>query len=80
VPGTRRILLEGSRYHVYYVPLANEVRVGRVARAAWGRPATSQGVDMSRLTRAFDCSPGAKGGANFAARALTAEGALVPTF
>jgi len=27
VPGTRRVLLKGTRYHVYYVPLADEVRV-----------------------------------------------------
>ncbi len=27
VPGTRRIILKACRYHVYYVPLATEVRV-----------------------------------------------------
>ena len=27
VPETRRILLRGTRYHVYYVPHADEVRV-----------------------------------------------------
>jgi plasmid stabilization system protein ParE len=27
VPGTRRVLLTGSRYHVYYVPLITEVKV-----------------------------------------------------
>ncbi|HLG56635.1 MAG TPA: type II toxin-antitoxin system RelE/ParE family toxin [Vicinamibacterales bacterium] len=27
VPGTRRILLKGTRYHVYYVPGEHEVRV-----------------------------------------------------
>ena len=27
VPGTRRILLRGTRYHVYYVPGEHEVRV-----------------------------------------------------
>lgn len=27
VPGTRRILLRGTRYHVYYVPGEREVRV-----------------------------------------------------
>jgi plasmid stabilization system protein ParE len=27
IPGTRRVLLKRSRYHVYYRPLAGEVRV-----------------------------------------------------
>jgi plasmid stabilization system protein ParE len=27
VSGMRRVLLKGTRYHVYYVPLADEVRV-----------------------------------------------------
>jgi plasmid stabilization system protein ParE len=27
LPGTRRVLLKRSRYHVYYVPLIAEVRV-----------------------------------------------------
>ena len=27
VPGTRRVLLKGTRYHVYYTPLVSEVRV-----------------------------------------------------
>ena len=36
VPGTRRILLKGSRYHVYYVPGANEVRVLAVWHAQRG--------------------------------------------
>lgn len=27
IPGTRRILLRGTRYHAYYVPGANEVTV-----------------------------------------------------
>ena len=27
VPGTRRVLLKASRYHVYYVPLTTGVRV-----------------------------------------------------
>jgi plasmid stabilization system protein ParE len=27
VPGTRRVLLKGTRYHVYYVPSLNHVRV-----------------------------------------------------
>jgi plasmid stabilization system protein ParE len=27
IPGTRRVLLKRSRYHVYYAPLAAEVRV-----------------------------------------------------
>jgi plasmid stabilization system protein ParE len=27
VPGTRRILLKGTRYHVYYVPGPDEVKV-----------------------------------------------------
>jgi plasmid stabilization system protein ParE len=36
VPGTRRILLKGTRYHVYYVPLADEVRVLAVWHARRG--------------------------------------------
>ena len=37
VPGTRRILLKGSRY-VYYVPHAEDVRVlGGLARTTWRR-------------------------------------------
>jgi plasmid stabilization system protein ParE len=36
VPGTRRILLKGSRYHVYYVPSADEVRVLAVWHAQRG--------------------------------------------
>jgi plasmid stabilization system protein ParE len=27
VSGTRRVLLKGTRYHVYYLPTADEVRV-----------------------------------------------------
>jgi len=27
VPGTRRVLLKGTRYHVYYVPGEHEVRI-----------------------------------------------------
>jgi plasmid stabilization system protein ParE len=27
LPGTRRVLLKGTRYHVYYVPQADEIRV-----------------------------------------------------
>ena len=27
VPGTRRLLIKGTRYHVYYVPHADDVRV-----------------------------------------------------
>ena len=27
IPGTRRVLLEGARHHVYYVPHGDEVRV-----------------------------------------------------
>ena len=27
VPDTRRVLLKGTRYHVYYVPRADELRV-----------------------------------------------------
>ncbi len=27
IPGTRRVLLKGTRYHVYYVPSASEIRV-----------------------------------------------------
>jgi plasmid stabilization system protein ParE len=36
VPGTRRILLKGSRYHVYYVPRAEEVNVLAVWHAQRG--------------------------------------------
>ena len=36
VPGTRRVLLKGSRYHVYYVPRADEVRVLAVWHAQRG--------------------------------------------
>jgi len=39
-PETRRVLLKGTRYHVYYVPLAAEVRVLAVwhARRGMGPP------------------------------------------
>ena len=36
VPGTRRILLKGTRYHVYYVPGPNDVRVLAVWHARRG--------------------------------------------
>jgi plasmid stabilization system protein ParE len=36
VPGTRRVLLKGTRYHVYYVPGADEVRVLAVWHAQRG--------------------------------------------
>jgi plasmid stabilization system protein ParE len=36
VPGTRRVLLKGTRYHVYYVPRADEVRVLAVWHAQRG--------------------------------------------
>ena len=36
VPGTRRILLKRSRYHVYYVALDKEVRVFAVWHAQRG--------------------------------------------
>jgi plasmid stabilization system protein ParE len=36
VPGTRRILLKSSRYHVYYVPHAGDVRVLAVWHAQRG--------------------------------------------
>jgi len=36
VPGTRRVLLKATRYHVYYVPLADEVRVLAVWHARRG--------------------------------------------
>ena len=36
VPDTRRILLKGARYHVYYVPLGAEVRVLAVWHARRG--------------------------------------------
>ena len=40
VPGTRRVLLRRTRYHVYYVALADEVRVLAVwhARRGLGPP------------------------------------------
>lgn len=36
VPGARRVLLKESRYHVYYVPRADEVRVLAVWHAQRG--------------------------------------------
>jgi plasmid stabilization system protein ParE len=36
VPGTRRVLLKGTRYHVYYVPRVDEVRVLAVWHAQRG--------------------------------------------
>ena len=36
VPGTRRVLLRWSRYHVYYVPYSDEVRVLAVWHAQRG--------------------------------------------
>ena len=36
VAGTRRVLLKDSRYHVYYVPRADEVRVLAVWHAQRG--------------------------------------------
>jgi len=36
VPGTRRFLLKGTRYHVYYAPGADEVRVLAVWHAQRG--------------------------------------------
>ena len=36
VPGARRILLKGSRYHVYYVPGLEDVRVLAVWHAQRG--------------------------------------------
>ena len=36
VAGTRRLLLKGCRYHVYYVPLAAEIRVLAVWHAQRG--------------------------------------------
>jgi plasmid stabilization system protein ParE len=36
VPGTRRVLLKTSRYHVYYVPCSDEVRVLAVWHAQRG--------------------------------------------
>ena len=36
VPGTRRLLLAGTRYHVYYVPLADDIRVLAVWHARRG--------------------------------------------
>ena len=36
VPGTRRVVLKGTRYHVYYVPSADEIRVLAVWHAARG--------------------------------------------
>lgn len=36
VPGTRRVLLSGTRYHVYYVPGPDDVRVLAVWHARRG--------------------------------------------
>jgi plasmid stabilization system protein ParE len=36
IPGTHRVLLKGTRYHVYYVPSANEIRVLAVWHARRG--------------------------------------------
>jgi plasmid stabilization system protein ParE len=36
VPGTRRLLLAGSRYHVYYAPQASDARVLAVWHARRG--------------------------------------------
>ena len=36
VPGARRVLLRGTRYHVYYVPHADDVRVLAVWHAQRG--------------------------------------------
>ena len=36
IPDTRRVLLNGSRYHVYYVPHVDEVRVLAVWHARRG--------------------------------------------
>ncbi|MGH8581899.1 MAG: type II toxin-antitoxin system RelE/ParE family toxin [Gammaproteobacteria bacterium] len=36
IPSTRRVLLKGTGYHVYYVPLAAEVRVLAVWHARRG--------------------------------------------
>jgi len=36
VPGARRVLLQGTRYHVYYVPHADDVRVLAVWHAQRG--------------------------------------------
>ena len=36
IPGTRRLLLSGTRYHVYYVPLADDIRVIAVWHAQRG--------------------------------------------
>jgi plasmid stabilization system protein ParE len=36
VPGTRRVLLKGTRYHVYYAPHVNDVRVLAVWHAQRG--------------------------------------------
>ena len=36
IPGARRVLLKGTRYHVYYVPLGDEVRVLAVWHAQRG--------------------------------------------
>jgi plasmid stabilization system protein ParE len=36
IHGIRRVLLKGTRYHVYYVPSANEIRVLAVWHARRG--------------------------------------------
>lgn len=49
VRGTRRVLLAGTRYHVYYVPLGDELVVLAVWHASRGkRTTTSTRVDRGR--------------------------------
>lgn len=50
VPGTRRVLLKSSRYHVYYVSRADEVSVLAV-RDVIQRLESKVGVDLDRNGR-----------------------------
>lgn len=43
LPGTRRVLLKGTRYHVYYVPSANAARAQRATlRSNCGNQSTER--------------------------------------
>jgi hypothetical protein len=48
VPGTRRVLLKGTRYHVYYVPRRRRTGAFRVAWAGWRGTASSCVIGGSR--------------------------------
>lgn len=50
VPGARRVLLRATRYHVYYVPHADDVRVLAVWHAQRGVGTASSGVVNGAIT------------------------------